>query len=133
VPGPTDGSEAIRLEFPGSTRYLRLARLVGAGIAADAGFSVDAIEELRIAVDEACAILVDGTPKGGLLSLRFRVDGDAVVIEGRAPCEDGEVKSDIHPIAAELLRATTTEFSFGDPDESTRTFRLVKRDGRDAS
>jgi serine/threonine-protein kinase RsbW len=132
MPGPSGGSQTVKLEFPSTTMHLRLARLVGAGVAADAGFGVDAVEELRIAVDEACAILVESAPEGSMLTLSFRLEDDAVVVEGRGSRQNG-TGLDIHPIAAELLKVTTSEFSFSDPDETTRGFRLVKRNGRDAA
>ncbi|HEY7068584.1 MAG TPA: hypothetical protein VH479_00645, partial [Acidimicrobiales bacterium] len=42
---------------PGSAR---LARIFAAGVAADAGLSIDDTEDLRIAVSELVALLVDG-------------------------------------------------------------------------
>jgi serine/threonine-protein kinase RsbW len=129
VPGP-NGSDSIKLEFPSHARHLRLARLVGAGVAADAGFGLDAVEELRVAVDEACAVLLDSAPASSLLTIRFHIGDDTVIVEGRAPCENGD-GIDVHPIAAELLEMTTDEFEFTEPDGSTRSFRLVKRDRHD--
>ena len=39
---------------------MRLARILAAGVAADAGLSIDDTEDLRIAVSELVALLVDG-------------------------------------------------------------------------
>lgn len=48
------------LRLPAHNSSLRLARLVVSGVAADASFTVDEVEDLRIAVDEACAAFLPG-------------------------------------------------------------------------
>ena len=42
----------IELVLPADTRLVRVARLVASGVATAAGFDVDEVEDLRIAVDE---------------------------------------------------------------------------------
>ncbi len=48
-------------------------RVVAAELAARADFDVDAISDLRMAVDEACAELVQLAEHGATLSCRFRL------------------------------------------------------------
>ena len=45
----------VRLELPIASQYIRVARLVASGLGASAGLDVDAVDDLRIAVDELCA------------------------------------------------------------------------------
>lgn len=120
--GDVRGGE-VRLTFPANPRFLRLARLTASGVATDAGFDLDHVEDLRLAIDEACAVLLDGAPDGELeLVYRFRSDG-GVEIEGSCPSDGTELR--VHPVAADLLAVTTTEHQLVS-DGSRRTFRLVK-------
>jgi serine/threonine-protein kinase RsbW len=50
----------IELVLPADARLIRIPRLVASGIASCAGFDLDEVEDLRIAVDEACTALVEG-------------------------------------------------------------------------
>ena len=77
---PLDDFRA-RLVIPAATRYLRLARLTAAGLAGDLGFRVDSVEDLRVAVDELCAVIIDGTPAGTMLELTYREHDDGLVID----------------------------------------------------
>src|SRR5581483_4192484 len=71
----------IELVLPADTRLVRVARLVASGVATAAGFDVEEVEDLRIAVDELCGALVeggDGTP----LALRFDLGDERVSVTG---------------------------------------------------
>ena len=53
------GASVIRLSIPAELRFLRIARLTAAGIAGDLGFGLQDVEDLRVAVDEMCAALIE--------------------------------------------------------------------------
>lgn len=114
---------AIRLTIPAESRYLRIARLTAAGVATDLGFDLEGIEDLRVAVDEVCALLLGG-PAGAELQLSYAPDGDGVVIEGRSPARPDE-PVEIHPVARELLDLTADDYDVT-ADGEGRRFRLVK-------
>ena len=118
-----DGSP-VRLVIPAQARFLRLARLTAAGIAGDLGFGLEAIEDLRVAVDEAAAILMEGAAEGAEIELVYRTAEGGMVIEGS--CENPQAEPEIHPVAAELLAMTADDhsvYSTGD----VISFRLLKR------
>src|SRR3546814_17126523 len=51
-----------KLTVPATTAYLRHVRIMAATIADDCAFDVEAIESLRVAVDELCALaMADAT------------------------------------------------------------------------
>ena len=61
-------ADEVSLKFPASFEYIRLARLVASGLAAQVNFNLDDIEDLRIAVDELCSALVEAAvPQVGVL------------------------------------------------------------------
>jgi len=78
----TDGPDGVvRLELPIESQYIRVARLVASGLGASAGLDVDAVDDLRIAVDELCAALFEvGADK---VELTFAVGIDEVEVTGR--------------------------------------------------
>jgi serine/threonine-protein kinase RsbW len=123
--GP-DTDRAVHLTFPAETRFLRLARLTAAGLAGDLGFGIEDIEDLRIAVDEACAVLLDAAASDGDgLELVYRVEGTTLVVEGA--CDGGgEGEVEVHPVAREILRMSADEYSL-DASGGRWRFRLVKR------
>lgn len=66
---------SVELSIPAKVEFIRLGRLVGSGLAAQAEFSVDEIEDIRIAVDELCATLVEHSIDGSTMVLTFRIEG----------------------------------------------------------
>jgi serine/threonine-protein kinase RsbW len=113
----------VRLLFPAEARHLRIARLTAAGVAGDAGFSLEAIEDLRVAVDEMCAILIEGADGSVDVTVSYRVDDEGLVIEGE--CANDGAEPDLHPVARELLAMTADDYGVTKSGDVVR-FRLVK-------
>jgi serine/threonine-protein kinase RsbW len=114
----------VRLIIPARARFLRLARLTAAGIAGDIGFGLEPIEDLRVAVDEVCAILIEGAADDAELELIYRSTEDGLVIEGS--CVNPGATPDLHPVARELLAMTADDYSVYSAGEVV-SFRLLKR------
>jgi serine/threonine-protein kinase RsbW len=68
---PTDH---VELRVPASSAYVSVLRTAAAGLAARLDFTVDDIEDLRIAVDEACAVILPLAEEGARLSARFDLE-----------------------------------------------------------
>jgi serine/threonine-protein kinase RsbW len=80
--------DEIRLALPAAPEYARIARLTVAGVATRLGFSYDEVEDLRIAVGEACSVLIDDPP-AGRLTVVYRLGDDALEVHATA---DGEAE-----------------------------------------
>jgi serine/threonine-protein kinase RsbW len=78
----------IELVLPADNRLVRVARLVASGVATTAGFNVDEVEDLRIAVDEVCTALVEGGD-GSPLFLGFDLGDDQVTVTGTTQASGG--------------------------------------------
>ena len=48
----------VELRIPADSAYVAVLRMATAGLAARLDFTLDDIEDLRIAVDEACAMVL---------------------------------------------------------------------------
>ena len=122
-PGEHDGSVALSL--PADPRHLRLARLTASGFSADLGFSLDEVEELRLAVGEASALLVEHAAAGARLTVRYHDDDGELVVEGRCPA-DADSPITVDPVAEAVLVNTVDTFEV-DRDGEANRFRLAKR------
>jgi serine/threonine-protein kinase RsbW len=114
----------IRLTLPAQMRFLRIARLTAAAVAGDLGFGLQDVEDLRVAVDEMCAALIDGAEPGRDFELAYTVHDSRIDIEGRS--SQTGAPPVLHRVARELLSMTADHFSI-DGDDDGRRFELVKR------
>jgi serine/threonine-protein kinase RsbW len=94
VPGPRDpatqaqsgdntaerGRDYVKVTMPAEGAYLSVLRTATAGLAARLDFTLDEIEDLRIAVDEACAMLLAQAIPGTHLECEFDLDSDQMTI-----------------------------------------------------
>jgi serine/threonine-protein kinase RsbW len=116
----------VRLTIPARPRYLRLARLMAAGLASELGYSMDSIEDLRIAVDELCTATIDGADDLAELELTYSEQHGALAIEGTCRAASLHTPA-IHRMARELLDMLAEEYSIAANDGSHR-FRLLTHD-----
>jgi serine/threonine-protein kinase RsbW len=85
--------DTVTLTIPAEGSYLALLRMVTAGLAVRLDFNVDEIEDLKIAVDEACAMLLAQALPGIDVRVSFAVDNDTLAIEVSVPTTNGEEPS----------------------------------------
>jgi serine/threonine-protein kinase RsbW len=82
--------ERVELRLPPDSAYLAVLRTAAAGLAARLDFTLDEIEDLRIAVDEACALLLPRIAADGDLACVFTVEADTLAVEVSARTTDAE-------------------------------------------
>jgi serine/threonine-protein kinase RsbW len=105
--------------------YVRVARLVSGDMAERAGFSVDELDDVRLAVDELCAILigVDQAP----LVLTMQVQGGELVIIGKtAGARASPVPTELSEM---LLRALVDSCTFESSEHETSV--VMRKQARD--
>lgn len=74
--------ETVSAQIPARAEFVHVLRSVAASAAARMNLSVDAIDDLRLSVDEACAELLKAVPSGSVLELsilRTGIDVEVVV------------------------------------------------------
>jgi serine/threonine-protein kinase RsbW len=81
----TAGSDVVLLTVPADGAYLGVLRTAAAGLAARLQFTLDEIEDLRIAVDEACAMLIRLAAPAAPLRCRFALTDEELGVEVAVP------------------------------------------------
>jgi serine/threonine-protein kinase RsbW len=106
------GQDVVLLAVPASGAYLGVLRTATAGLAARLQFTLDEIEDLRIAVDEACAILLAVAALDAELACRFTVTDDTLTVEAAVPAASPSVRLPSgESFAWQVLSALTDEVS----------------------
>ena len=78
--------EAVELKLPAQRGMMLVIRLTTAGVIARAGLGVDRMDDVKMAVEEACSCLMGGGAPGAL-RISFRDAGDRLLIQVRG--DDG--------------------------------------------
>ena len=78
----------IELTLPANQDLMLVIRLTAAGVIARAGVTVDRMDALKMAVEEACGCLMDQQNPPRMLRLRFACERDSLLIRADAlDCE----------------------------------------------
>jgi serine/threonine-protein kinase RsbW len=79
----------IELQTPAHAVVIPVMRTVAADLAARADFELDSIDDLRMAVDDACAMLVGIAATSATLSCRFTVWPERIEMVADVNVDDG--------------------------------------------
>lgn len=117
----------VTIRIPASPAYLQVVRLVAAGLASRLGFTLDEIEDLKIAVDELSAYFTGTQGRDGSIEIRFGVHDDKrLEIVGVGDFAPGQkVRTDLTELSRMILDTVTDEASLTQVNGSP-TFNLSK-------
>jgi serine/threonine-protein kinase RsbW len=73
--------DVVDITLPADPGYLALIRTTTAALAARLDFTLDEIEDLRIAIDEACALLLTDCIPGTTLRCTFELLDDTIEVD----------------------------------------------------
>ena len=79
-PSEREVKDQVTIRMPAEGAYLSVLRTATAGLAARLDFTLDEIEDLRIAVDEACGMLLSQAAPGASLTCDFTLGEDSMTI-----------------------------------------------------
>ena len=121
-------SDVIRMTIPAVLAYVRLPRVAIAGLATRSGFSYDEVEDLRLAIGEACQVLLDGADRSGTLTIAFTVErgrlGVEVTSDGPAGRNDGAGER----LAGQILQATVGSVEVSEEGRRIRFDKVAQED-----
>ncbi|NLT56505.1 MAG: hypothetical protein GXX79_18470 [Actinomycetales bacterium] len=110
----TETTDSIELKVPADPAYLAVIRTAAAGLAARLDLTLDEIEDLRIAVDEACALLLDhrAHPGEDVMAI-FSIGREALEVHMTGPTT---VLPDRNSFAWSVLEALVGQVETGTTD-----------------
>jgi serine/threonine-protein kinase RsbW len=120
--------DVVVITLPASGAYLSVLRTATAGLAARLDFTLDEIEDLRIAVDEACAMLLPQAVAGADIECEFLLDDDAIRVGVSVYTLDGQEPSR-ETFAWTVLSALAGEVDSSVGTDNRVTIELRKRRG----
>ena len=122
----THKDDVVVLVVPADGSYLAVLRTATAGLAARLQFTLDEIEDLRIAVDEACAILLSVAPADTEVTSQFEVTDSALSIDVSVPVSGRANLPGGNSFSWQVLTALAGEVS-AHTDGGRAAIRLTKR------
>lgn len=134
--GTRHAAEIVEITIPPKPEFLSVARLTAATVAARQSFAYDEIEDLKIAVSEACTALILAGTAGHPLTLRFAMDADTlevrIVTEGRGLSLEAARSRTTKPLdearlGVFLMQCLVDEVEVGRGGGGKAELRLVKR------
>jgi serine/threonine-protein kinase RsbW len=123
-----DSPPDAELRIPADSAYLAVLRTATAGLAARINFTIDDIEDLRIAVDEACAILLPQAVPASELQCRFWLGDATMTVAVGATCTDPRPPAE-QGFAWRVLSALTT-FATSEVDDDRLVLTLSRSAGQ---
>jgi serine/threonine-protein kinase RsbW len=111
--------DRVELQVPADPAYLAVLRTATAGLAARIDLTLDEIEDLRIAVDEACALLL---PRGdevessteATLSAEFEITPEVLTVRVTGPATELPERSSFAWAVLEALVGQVETFALDD-------------------
>ncbi|MGQ0521617.1 MAG: ATP-binding protein [Actinomycetota bacterium] len=119
--------DEVRLAVPATPEFLRLARVTASGLASRLGFSYDEVEDLRLAIDELCFVLIGSRGRRGTVDIRYSIGPEALEVEGVGSFDDDETDPMLAAFSRQILAALVDEYAVYRNDGGQACFRLVKR------
>ncbi|MDQ3103968.1 MAG: hypothetical protein M3Q87_01865 [Actinomycetota bacterium] len=89
----TAGRAGVVLSVPAAGVYVSVIRTAAAGLGARLDFTLDNIEDLRIAVDEACVLLLEQAQPGSDITVEFTLGDEDLRVRAAVPCDHPRVPS----------------------------------------
>ncbi len=103
------GLDLVEVTVPLRTDFIATLRTVAASLGADAGFSIDEIDDLRLAISEIVSSLVDsGTSIDDRVVASFELGATGVAVA--ITTQRGEIDVQLDDLAASILRSVVDEY-----------------------
>ena len=83
----TGSTDSVRVAFPADTVNMAIARTVAAAIAARADLTVDQVEDVRLAMDEATSHMIRAATPGATVTIDLWVSGSVVHAQLSCPVD----------------------------------------------
>lgn len=127
--------DRVELTFPARGDLVMLARLVSSAISARAGFDIEELEDLRLAVGELCLLALQGSDaEHGELRLEFTctpetLDISCTLLGGGPAAHPSNGGAEAHQLSEQILAALVDEHGRDEEDDVVRAWLRKRRRG----
>lgn len=118
-------NDGFTIRFPAQAGYLHVSRLNASAIGAEAGFSVDELEDLRLAVNETVTWLLADAESGGHVELVMSASDGNIRIDGTRTGHSTLPEQPRDDLMDAILGATTDTHRLTS-NPSGRVMQLIK-------
>ena len=118
--------DSVEMNVPARKEYARLIRLAVAGIASRMNFTVDSLEDLKMAIDEAYVIALDD-PVQEVFNVAFFIHSDRleILVPGLGSAETLQDEL-LQKFGFSILNSVMDKVEWTRVDESSRNLLMVK-------
>jgi serine/threonine-protein kinase RsbW len=121
-------ADTVSLHLPAQSRFIRIARLAGAGLANELGFGVDRLDDVRLAIGEACGLAVHSGAASMIARYELGATSIAVAVEAPIDGDGGRLDPDYLGLVEQVLSVACSSHSI-ENDGRHMTIRLTFTDG----
>jgi serine/threonine-protein kinase RsbW len=132
-PGGPDGASVVEVKTAATAALIPTIRAVASDLAARADFDLDAISDLRMAVDEACATLVDIAAPGSSLRCAFSVHDERIGVEAEVDVAGPDMTVSTDTFGWRVLQTLADEVELVGAKDNGRPTVGIKLDKRAAA
>lgn len=133
-----DQIDLVELRIPRKPEFVSVARLAVSGIAGRMDFSYDEVEDIKLAVGEACtSAMKSGSPESEAIPITVRCESDTErisieVVDRAASRQQGEASAPPdEPISRLLMEVLMDEVDVKEEEGGTVSVRMTKYISRD--
>lgn len=124
-PAAVVSGERVLLKLPAAPESVAIARLTASAMASRMGFTVDEVEDLRIAVSELCSVLFGHDEETGGLELEYAAGPGVLKVTGWG----GEPPRQLSQLSEQIVSHLADAYETGAAPDGRGLFRLTKRGG----
>jgi serine/threonine-protein kinase RsbW len=123
--------DEISIKLPAKPEYMSVARLTAAAIANRLGFSIDDIEDLKVAVAEAGNYLINHFSDIFMLEFHYRIEDERIHVRVMAPNAETakEHQSRESELSLFIIESVTDQVEKDMYQGSIRGFSILKTGG----
>lgn len=110
VDEPADHA-VVKLIVPAMAEFVQVARMTVATLANKAAFTLDEVDDLRIAIDELSSMLVKAASPGAEVTLRFELAPGHLTVGGDvSSIVDGKIEAGLPELTERILDFVVDEY-----------------------
>jgi serine/threonine-protein kinase RsbW len=118
--------DEVQLVLPADPEFIRLARVTAMGLASRLTFTIDEIDDLRIAIDELIFGLIGTRGRSGRIVLRYSLVAEGLSVTGTGDFDDETPAPGLNELSELILDAVADEHAL-EPAGPRPSFKMLKR------